>query len=375
MKYKRGLFGWWLVLGLSLQPWVQAKEKKPMIQMAILLDTSGSMQGLIEQAKSQLWKVVNEFIGSSKNGRRPQIQVALYEYGKDSLPSESGYLRRIVPLTTDLDKVSEELFALTTNGGNEYCGQVIQSAVRELKWSSDKNDLKVIFIAGNEPFTQGSVDYRLACKESISRGIVINTIHCGSQHDGVAGNWKDAALLADGTYLNIDHNRRVQNITAPQDKKIAELGSKLNATYVSYGHMGQAAKKRQAVQDKNAASVSTSAMAERAVYKSSAAYSNTGWDLVDAYEKGSVKLKDLEDKELPDDMQTMDAGKREAHLKVLAEERRGIQKEINKLQKERKMYIEKKMKLQAKDGGNTLDQAMIDGIKKMAVKKGFRFEK
>ena len=37
-----------------------SQENKNLIQMAILLDTSGSMDGLIEQAKAQLWKIVNE---------------------------------------------------------------------------------------------------------------------------------------------------------------------------------------------------------------------------------------------------------------------------------------------------------------------------
>jgi len=152
-------------------------EKQPLVQMAILLDTSGSMSGLIDQARTELWAIVNEFIFASKDGRTPELQVALYEYGKSSLSAEQGYIREILPLTTDLDKVSEELFALNTNGGEEYCGWVIKEATRSLKWSDSPDDLKVIFIAGNEPFTQGPVDYRQACKAAISKNIVVNTIH------------------------------------------------------------------------------------------------------------------------------------------------------------------------------------------------------
>src|SRR5690242_1233076 len=80
---------------------------KPVIQMAILLDTSSSMDGLIDQARSQLWTVVNEFITAKREGKRPELQVALYEYGKPSLGASSGFIRQIVPLTTDLDKVSQ----------------------------------------------------------------------------------------------------------------------------------------------------------------------------------------------------------------------------------------------------------------------------
>jgi hypothetical protein len=104
---------------IAIEPILQ---KKPLVQMAILLDTSGSMSGLIDQARAELWAIVNEFIFAKRGDMAPEVQVALYEYGKMSLPQEGGYIRRIVPFTTDLDKVSEELFALKTNGGDEYCG-------------------------------------------------------------------------------------------------------------------------------------------------------------------------------------------------------------------------------------------------------------
>ena len=100
-------------------------------------------------------------------------------------------------LTTDLDRVSQELFALTTNGGAEYCGQVIEQASRDLAWSDSDNDLKAIFIAGNEPFTQGPVDYHKSVKNAVAGGITVNTIHCGSEQAGIDGKWKDGALLAE----------------------------------------------------------------------------------------------------------------------------------------------------------------------------------
>ena len=147
----------WLAIGLQgkIAAGVASAAAGPRIQLAILLDTSGSMDGLIDQARSRLWKIVNELATARKNGQAPRLQVALYEYGQDGIPAAAGYLRRIVPLSDDLDRISEELFKLKTNGGEEYCGQVIQSAVRELEWSGDSGDLKMIVIAGNEPFTPG----------------------------------------------------------------------------------------------------------------------------------------------------------------------------------------------------------------------------
>jgi hypothetical protein len=217
-----------------------AESGKPLIQMGILLDTSGSMEGLIEQAKTQLWKIVNEMALAKKGGKTPRLLVGLYEYGKSSIPASEGYLRMIVPLSEDLDRISEELFKLSTNGGSEFCGQVIQAATQGLKWSQSPQDYRVIFIAGNEPFTQGHVDYKVACKAAISKGIIVNTIFCGNHQQGIRTFWKHGADLADGKYMNIDHNQKIAHISAPQDKKIVELGKELNKTYLAYGSSGQA---------------------------------------------------------------------------------------------------------------------------------------
>ncbi len=92
------------------------------IQVALILDTSGSMDGLIEQAKTKLWKIVNELATARKNGQLPNVQIALYHYGNDNISREAHYVKKLVPLSTDLDKISDELFKLTTNGGSEYCG-------------------------------------------------------------------------------------------------------------------------------------------------------------------------------------------------------------------------------------------------------------
>ena len=104
------------------------KAGEPVAQIAILLDTSSSMDGLIHQARTQVWRIVNELGRASYKGQRPQVQVALYEYGKSTLAREQGYVRCIAPFTTDLDRLSENLFALRTCGGEEYCGWVIRDA-------------------------------------------------------------------------------------------------------------------------------------------------------------------------------------------------------------------------------------------------------
>ena len=349
-------------------------EVKPRVQMAILLDTSGSMSGLIDQARTELWAIVNEFITAKRDGKAPELEVALYEYGKNSLPGDEGFLRMIVPFTMDLDKISEELFALKTNGGSEYCGWVIKEAADTLQWSDAPNDLKVIFIAGNEPFTQGKVKYQDACKAAISKAIVINTIHCGSAQQGISGKWKDGAALADGEYLNIDHNKTAVHIDAPQDKEIAELSIKINSTYIAYGRGGREMLRRQSTQDQNASRSSRMAASQRAVTKSSSNYRNESWDLVDGLKNDAVKLEDLEAEELPEEMKKMSTKEQAEYVKIKAKDREDIQKKIQKLNEERKKYIAEEMKKQSKDG-ETLGSAIIQAVRKQAQARKFSFEK
>jgi hypothetical protein len=156
---------------------VVTPAKDQAIMIALLLDTSNSMDGLIDQAKSQLWKIVNEVaVAKTVDGKRPNIKIALYEYGNDGLSANEGFVRQVSALSEDLDVISEKLFSLRTNGGNEFCGQVIKTALDQLTWSASKDDLKMIFIAGNEDFMQGKVSYQQACDAAKKKGVIVNTI-------------------------------------------------------------------------------------------------------------------------------------------------------------------------------------------------------
>ena len=146
------------------EPTSEGSEKRPIstnseksntkIQAAILLDVSNSMDGLIEQAKAQLWTMVNVMGKAKCNGETPKIEIALYEYGRDNNDLRKGYVKQIAPFTSGLDNLSQKLFQLTTNGGEEYCGYVIHTSLNELNWDTTSSNYKVIFISGNEDFLQ-----------------------------------------------------------------------------------------------------------------------------------------------------------------------------------------------------------------------------
>lgn len=340
------------------------------IQVALLLDTSGSMDGLIDQAKAKLWKIINELALARHDNKLPNLEIALYEYGKSSIPAEEGFLRQLVPLTNDLDKVSEALFALRTGGGEEYCGMVIKRATSELEWSESNDDLKLIFIAGNESFSQGPENYQKACSKAISNGIVVNTIFCGNPTEGINTFWKSGAELADGQFLHIDHNQQVAEVTTPFDTTMIRLNTQLNGTYVVYGASGDRYFSNAMDQDANAYGYSSGLAAERAATKASANYKTYQWDLVSATSADSTVLEEMDAEELPEPMQELDADERKEFLVEKQEEREAIQNEIKVMNKKREDFLRAQ---EATGNAPTLDAALLGAIREQAVSKNFQF--
>ncbi len=342
--------------------------KEHYIRVALLLDTSNSMDGLIDQAKAQLWEIVNELSYAKCKSERPNLEIALYEYGNDNLSSNNGYIRKILAFTDDLDDVSKELFSLTTNGGSEYCGTVIQSSLENLDWGNNADDLKMIFIAGNEPFTQGKVNYKDAGLNAKEKGVVVNTIFCGDYNQGVSSNWKEGAQITYGDYMSINHNQQTVHIASPYDDLILQLNIKLNKTYVYYGKQGKMKMTRQESQDSNAAEYSKANAVSRTVTKGGHLYKNSSWDLVDAEEEiDDFSYDKLKEEDLPDIIKGKSAEEIKVYVDTKRKEREQIQKEIAMLNKKRKDYISNT----EKENSNALESAMIKAIKKQAEKKNY----
>ncbi|WP_020407526.1 vWA domain-containing protein [Hahella ganghwensis] len=352
----------------------QAQLIAPKIQVAILLDTSSSMDGLIDQTRNQLWEMVDEFSKAKQNGVSPILEVAVYEYGNDRLSSENGYLRQVTGLTRELDRVSEALFSLTTMGGSEFCGYAIDAAVKGLQWSQSPSDIRAIFIAGNEPFTQGPVSYSKAINLAKKRDITVSTIFAGNYNEGTETGWRKGAQLAGGNYMNIDQDYEIAHIVAPQDQKIAELNNQLNQTYIPYGSEGEAAASRQYEQDQKSNDVSLGLLVKRVKSKVSSVYDNAKWDLVDAVESGEVALEELDQEALPAPMADMNPEEQKGYIEAKREERQKIQSEIKALTEARQAFVAEEKRKQAKPEANTVNDAMMSAIRVQGEKKAFVFE-
>ncbi len=351
------------------------RHRGPKIQVALLLDTSGSMSGLIHQARVQMWNLVNDLSQADYRGQKPPLEIALYEYGNSRLPARDGYVRQLSGLTRDIDFVSEMLFSLTTSGGDEYTGWVIKDATKSLEWDNHPSSLKLLFIAGNESFGQGPVGYQRAIASAKRKGIIVNTIYCGRDSHPERIAWSMGAQLGRGDTFVIDHNQHVAHYDTPMDDEIYRLSQQLNSTYIPYGGKGKRGMARQRAQDSNANRHKASGIG-RSVAKASSAYANPSWDLVDKSAEDSTALDTVSEAELPATMKKMTKQQKKQYVRQKKAKRSRIQKRIKQLQGKRKAHIKA---LQTKnkqiEQDRSLSAAMHKTIRKQAKAKNIRLHK
>lgn len=367
---------WALALSLCvllvLSAW--AEDSKPaakgkVIDVAICLDTSNSMDGLIASAKTKLWDIVNEL---AKAKPTPTLRVALYSYGNDGYDPKTGWVRKDLDFSTDLDKVNEKLFALTTRGGTEYVGRVTRDAIEQLKWTDDAKALKIIFVCGNEAATQDpEVKLEPLAETAIRKGIIVNTIYCGLAAHSEAEGWKKFADLSEGRFASINQERGSVAISTPFDKDLAKLSGDINSTYCFWGKDAKELAANQVIQDGNAAQAGSGVAAGRAASKAGGIYRFAESDLVEKLKADpKFDVKTLKEEELPEVLKKKTADEREKYLKDLLAKREDLQKQINDLNKKREAFIAEETKKSGSKTDKAFDEAVKGLLREQCQKKG-----
>ena len=349
---------------------IENSTPAPKIQVAILLDVSNSMDGLIDQARAQLWNMVSTMGKAKCNNAVPQIEIALYEYGRSTNDKAVGYVKQISPFSSDLDKLSKSLFGLTTNGGDEFCGHVIFTSMKELSWDEAESSYKVIFIAGNEDFLQGDIHYSKACEEAKKKGVIVNTIYCGDKAQGIREHWNLGSECGGGSFTNINQDSKTEEIPTPYDSTIFALNDKLNSTYISYGYSGAGNLAQQNEVDYlNFKMSKTIALKRAAVKGNSKLYDNTSWDLVDANGKDEKFIDRLDPKILPDSLKN----KNKEEIKKIVQEkslqRASIQQKISDNNTLREAYITDEKKKKATLNNSPTMESEVEKIIKEQAKR------
>jgi hypothetical protein len=338
------------------------------VDLAICLDISGSMDGLIDSARQNLWAVVNDL---ARLQPTPQLRVALLTFGCSAHDAEKGWVKVETDFTTDLDAVSQKLFALGTNGGDEYVARVVQAALGELQWSKESGALQLLFVAGNEAATQDpKVDAGAMSKAAIARGIVVNTIYCGDPMDQIAPAWREVAKLADGQFAAIQQNNSVA-IPTPFDQQLQALSTSLNATYVPYGAQRGAWVENQVAQDSNASVLNPAAAAQRCQTKASGLYNCAGWDLVDACEDAKFDLAAVKKEDLDEALRKLTLDELKAHVAAKKAQRAEIKAKVEAVGKQRDAFLAEELKKLGAAGDQRFEKAVLESVRAQAAAKGF----
>ena len=353
------------------KPQATTESDKSLIQIAILLDTSGSMRGLVDQARIQIWNVVDELSTSSRNSNQSELEIAVYQYGTETVSKSDGYIRRVLDFSGDLDEVSRALFSLEVKGGVELCGEVVRQSCDDLNWSEDAG-YKAVFIAGNEAFDQGQTSFASVIPRLREQQIKVNTIYCRwkdakKREDAL---WQYAAQLASGTYAMINHNRKMEDLSTPYDDQFRSLNRRMNDSFVWYGKNANKHMKNQIEQDKNADKMSNAAFASRMSSKIGHLYKHVHSDLVDALQHNQLKMDSMPEKLMPENIRAMKPAERMSFLKQKISEREQVRREMATLISQRDAWIRANAPA-SQSTGDTWGDALRSAVRTQLKSAGF----
>lgn len=350
-------------------PPVRADATRP-VDLVIVLDTSESMDALLDSARMRVWDIVNELARMSP---RPELRVGLVTFGSPEVATaEQGFVKVRTDLTSDLDGMYAELMALRTLGGDELVGMALDAAVERMSWSPDPTGLRLVFIAGNESADQGveRTDFRAIAAGARRSDIVINALYAGPREQAVTDKWPEIAQAGGGNFSAIDVSANLVQVPTPHDQPLLDLNARLNETYLPYGAQGMAGLANQRVQDNNASRLGVESCSSRVVAKGSALYDNSSWDLVDATLQDGFQWSALRDSDLPEELRPLTPEERQAHVAGLRATRQRIQESIQAISEARENHLRSLRDEQSQRHG--LDEALRGALLQQAGAKGFR---
>jgi len=362
------MLSFWQPLFATTAP---TSQSKPRIEVCFVLDTTGSMGGLIEGAKQKIWSIANEMISAQPT---PELKLGLIGYRDRG----DEYVVKSFSLTDDIDAIYGHLREFQAGGGGdapESVNEALAEAIHKMPWSSDNKVLKIIFLVGDAPphmdYPNGP-KYPDLCREAAEKDLIINTIQCGEMAE-TKPIWQEIAKLAEGSYVGISQSGNVAVISTPVDKELSRLNERIGATLIPYGDSKQQAE----VHAKYAAAMSAPvpAMADRLTYNSKTGRAVQGrGELVDALNDKTVKLEEIDQEQLPAELQKLDRSELQKRIAKARDERADLQKQIVELSKKREAYIQSENKRLAAEGkGDAFDQKVTETLHAQAAKKGISY--
>jgi hypothetical protein len=352
------------ILGAATYGWCE--EEAPEVEDVFLLDTTGSMGGLLDGAKEKIWSVANQIV---KGAPQPELRVGLVAYRDRG----DDYITQVFDLTDDLDSVYDDLTSFQAGGGGdgpEHVSQGMVTAIEDISWSDDPNVLRILFLVGDAPphvdYDDG-YDYAEACEAAVRMDIVINTIQCGANAQ-TTRYWTEIASLGEGEFAAIAQSGGMVAVATPHDDEIGRLSREVEGTAIAWGDEENRARKNRA--SDIASEMAPSSVAERGAFKSETGRLGS-YDLIDALDAGTVELNELEGAQLPEAWRDLDEAQVQEKINDTRIQREKLQKEIKALSVKRDGFVRKTLEERGtKDG---FDAKVLKMLRAQSEKKGITY--
>ncbi|MBK7404246.1 MAG: VWA domain-containing protein [Phycisphaerales bacterium] len=352
------------------------------IEVVFVLDTTGSMSGLIEGAKSKIWAIANQIATARP---RPTIRMGLVGYRDRG----DAYITKATALTEDLDQLYSDLMEYAADGGGdgpESVNQALHEAVTGMAWTprDDKSGamtLRLIYLVGDAPphmDYEQDVRYQASCEEAARRGITVNAIQCGGDAEAMRV-WQEVARLGEGEYLAIEQSGGMVAVATPYDKELGELATRLSGTLLAYGSRQDQAEleSRRERALKLAEAAEAPAAAGRAAYLGGGAGGATltgRQELVKDLADGTVKLEEIKGDELPPELAGLSQDEQRALISKKASEREALQAKIGELAARRDEYLKLEMSRLGGESRDAFDTRVLEALRVQAARVGIRYE-
>ena len=350
----------------------KAPTIRPIIEVAFVLDTTGSMSGLLEGAKRKIWSIANQMASGEPT---PEIRMGLIAYRDRG----DAYITRFFDLSTDIDAIYAQLQELSAGGGGdtpESVNQALHEAVERMSWTPGQNVYKVVFLVGDAPPHSdypNDVSYAKSVRSAREQGIVVNAIQCGSI-GATTPIWREIASAGAGRYVAIRQDGGMLAMATPHDEELARLSRALGDTVIAYGAADERAE-IDAKRERALAAPSSVAASRLSYLAKSGGHVNSGRaDLVDAVREGSVDAKSLDPDSLPEPLRKLSPAEREAYVEQKLELREALKQRIAAVSSKRDDYVSAEQKRLADAGeADGFDQQVLEAIRSQAAAKGISY--
>jgi von Willebrand factor type A domain len=357
------------LLGTALLATQHAKaatqNPHPRVEVAFVLDTTGSMGDLIDGAKRKIWSIASTIVETNPDADIAMALVAYRDRG-------DTYVVKTTPLSEDIQGLYGKLVKLEADGGDdtpESVNEALDKAVSGLQWSTGSDVKHIIFLVGDAP---PHMDYRqerqypAILKTAVARNIVVNAVQAGDMAE-TTPIWKEIAQFGHGRYIAIPQSGgEVVVVITPFDDDILHLQRELDGSVVPYGNLEQKSEVNTKMREKAAAPAAV--QLDNSKYYSKRASKKEvitgGGDLIGDLSNNAVDLDKIAEKELPKDLAAQPKAQRRAWVDAKLDARKNLETKMSALIAKRDAFVlEQKSKGTKEAATDSFDRAVEDTLK------------